>query len=143
MSYVGSTPPIPSKTNRSWDFVDTVGPPPPPQSTVSTTPLMENHAIPPVPGSNPIMTPNASGTQYILVSAPFVSAPGPSTSATYRAPYNATYNMVITGPLNNPFDWNPLFSSNPQVQMPGGTVSNMHIPTRNVTDPPPFTGHQG
>lgn len=90
----------PSMTNGSWDFVDTFGPPQPPQSTVSTTSLMVNLAIPYVLCSNPIVTPITSGTQYISGSTPFVLAPAPSTSATYRAPYNSQNSMVSMGPFN-------------------------------------------
>lgn len=93
-------------------------------------------------GPRIIVTPNMSGTQYILVSAPFVSAPGPSTSTPYNDPYIAPYNVVRMGPFNNPFGWNPLYSSNPQVQKLGGNVPNMHIPLRNVIDPLPFIGQQ-
>lgn len=85
MFSVGPTPTIPLMTNGSWVFVDTFGPPPPPQLTISTTPMMANLAIPTISRLNPIITPNASGTQYILVSTPFVSALRSSTSATYKA----------------------------------------------------------
>lgn len=143
MSYVGPTPPIPLTTNRSWAFVDTFGPPPPLELTVSTTHLMENPVIPLVPGSNHIMTPNVSGTQYMPVSTSFMLAPGPLTSATYSAPYNVEYSMVSKGPINNPFGWYILFSSNPLVQMLEGNVPNMHILTGNVTVPPLFIGQYG
>jgi len=89
------------------------------------------------------MTPSTSGTQYIPGFSPFVSTAGPSTSATYSAPYNSQYSMVSKGPINNTFGWHPLFSSNPRVHMPGGNVPNMHIPVENVTIPPPFIGQQG
>lgn len=134
MSSTIPIPTIPSMTNGSWDFVDTFGPPPLPYSTVSTTPLMENLDIPTMPSLGTIVTPNMIGTQYIPVSTAFVSSPGPSTSI----PYSAPYRKVSTGPFNNPFGWNPFFSSNPQVQIPRGTVPNMHILTRNITVPPPF-----
>ena len=62
MSFVGPIHTIPSTANRSWSFVDTFGPLPPPKSTVNTTPLMDNPSIPTVPCSNPIVTPNLSGT---------------------------------------------------------------------------------
>lgn len=99
MCFTAPIPTIPLMTNRSWDFVDTFGPLPFPHSTVSTTPLMENPAIPTMLGPSTIVVPNTSGTQYILVFAPFVSAHGPFESTQYSAPYSA----VSMGPFSNPF----------------------------------------
>lgn len=104
---------------------------------------MANPTILYVPGLNPIMTPTTSGTQYILGSTPFVSAPGHSTSATYSAPFNAQYNTVSMGPFNQLYGWHPLYSYNPQVEVPGGIVPNMHIPAESTIVPPPFSSLHG
>ena len=88
------------------------------------------------------MKPITSGTQYIPNFSPFVSALGPSTSATYNAPYNAQYSTVSVGPFNQQYGWHALYSSNPQIQVSGGTP-NIHKPIGNVTIPPPFSGMHG
>lgn len=134
---------IPSMINESWDFVDTFGPPPPPQLTVSTPSLMAKQTIPTMSVLSTIVTPITSGTQYILVSSLFVSALGPSESTPYSARYRARYSTVSMSPFSNPFGWNPLFSSKLKVQMNGGIIPNMHIPSGNIIVPPPFTRQQG
>ena len=57
--------------------------------------------------------------------------------------YNTQYSTVSTGPLNQPYGWHPLYSSNLQVQISGGIVPNLHVPAMNVKVPPPFSGLQG
>ena len=76
-------------------------------------------------------------------STPLVSNYIPSTSATYSAPYNAQYSTVSTGPFNQLYGWHPLYSYNPQIQIFGGKVPNMHIPAGSVTVPPPFSSMHG
>lgn len=122
--------------------MDAFGPPPLTQSTVTTTPVMVNPAIPFVLGIITHMTPYLSGTQLMPGSTPLVPNCIPLTSATYSALYNTqcgTMGMVL---IYQQHGWLPLYSSNPQIHIPGG-APNMHILVGNVTLPPLFSGMHG
>lgn len=72
-------------------------------------------------------------------STPIVSNSIPSTSTTYNAPYNTQYSIVSGVPFNQQYGWHPLYSSNPHIQISGGT-SNIHILAGNVIVTPLFSG---
>lgn len=112
----------------SWDFVDKFGPPTLPLLIVSNTQLIGYIAIQTMPSLNNLVTPTMIGTQYMPISTPFVSSPRPLTIA--------PNSIISMGPFSNPFGWNPLLSSNPQAQIPGGNFPNMHIMVGGITIPP-------
>ena len=103
---------------------------------------MANPAIPLVLGTTTHMTPSMSGTQTMLGSTPIVSNYIPSTSATYSAPYNTQCDTMGAVPIYQQYGRPPMYSSNPQIHIPGG-VRNMQMPVGNVTVPPPFLGMHG
>lgn len=86
-----------------------------------------------MPSMSNLITSAISRTKYMLASSPFFCSRGPLAIAPI-----ITIRMTT---FSNPFVWNPLLSSNPQAQMFGGNVPNMHTLVGGITGPPMLIGH--
>ena len=72
-----------------------------------------------MPSPNPMVIKTVSNLPSPSGSTPTVTTLGPTVS-----PPTSGTTLV---PFSNPFDWNPLLSSNPLASMPGGNVTNTQV----------------